>query len=210
MTHSTTTQPVGFIQFHGLTLLVVRYDDVDYVPAKPLSDLTVTDWRSARRTLELEDNVQLYGTKRIPNRLFVFRDGCFDSSNDSLKGASTSQNAEDFARNSTLCIRLDRARMYLARINTSQMRIQGNEDGADKLLALQIEWANVLHDYETKGYALKSGHKSSLSELISLIKVRDKANPAEQRWITALIEEQARDLGIDTELLSNPQSALKL
>lgn len=205
---TNTTQPVGFIHFHGLTLLVVRYEGVDYVPAKPLSDLTVTDWRSTRRTLELEDNLQLYGTKRVPNLLFVFRDGSFDSSNDSLKGASTSQNAEDFARNSTLCIRLDRAHMYLARINTSQMRVQGNEDGANKLLALQIEWANVLHNYETKGFAAKANRKTALNELFNLMKIRSSATAKEKQWLTTLIEEQALELGVSESELQDAQAAL--
>ncbi len=206
--NNQTTQPVGFINFHGLTLLVVRYQGEDYVAAKPLSDLAGLAWRKTRDTLVSGDNLQLLGTKRIPDALFLLRDGSYEASNNSLEDPSTPQNADITARNSIVCIKLDRARMYLARVNTNQMRVQGNETGADKLLALQIEWAKVLHDYETQGYALKADRKSSISELLNLIKIRDKASPQEKKWISVLISEQARALGIPESMLAEEQNDL--
>ena len=59
--------------------------------------------------------------------------------------------------------------MFLARISTANMRSKGNEDGAAAVLALQIEWAEALHAYETHGMAIKKGHREGLSELMGLI-----------------------------------------
>jgi len=77
--------------------------------------------------------------------------------------------------------------MFLARISTTQMRIHGNVAAADALLALQIEWAGVLHDYETKGVAVKKGRYTELSELL---KMRRLCNSLQERH--ALTQEIAK------------------
>ena len=170
-----TTQPVNFIRFHGLNLLVLAFEGVEYVAAQPLTDLAGMDWKGAKRNLSEDENASLYGTRRIPAPEIA-----------GSRGPS-------FPRGDMLCIRLDRARMFLARISTRQMKAQGNGEAADRLLALQIEWAKVLHDYETRGYAAKPG---ALRDLVGLMKARATTNHAGERAaLTALIAEACAALG---------------
>ena len=135
---NNTTQPVNFIRFHGLTLLVVENGGVEYTEARPLCDLAGMLWSSARRTLLAADNAVLYGTKTLtPPQIGGSR------------GTSTPQKDHEWSENGGVVhIRLDRARIFLARINTSHMKAKGNVAAAEELLNLQIEWAE-----ETKGDA---------------------------------------------------------
>lgn len=93
-------------------------------------------------------------------------------------------------------MRLDRARFFLARVNTAQIRVHGSTDTADFLLALQIEWAEALHQYETIGVAVKKGHKDTQAELATLYKLRVLAETAAERAaLSALIAESFAALG---------------
>ena len=56
-------------------------------------------------------------------------------------------------------IHLDRAYMFLTRVDTNRMRAQGNVQGADAFLVLQQEWATALHAYEIDGIAVKKERK---------------------------------------------------
>ena len=90
--------------------------------------------------------------------------------------------------------------MYLARINTNQMRVNNNEDAADSLLNLQIEWAGVLHDYETQGVAVKGGRvdarRKEENSLATLVKTRKDAFIGKERdAITRMIEDKLAELG---------------
>jgi len=58
-------QPVGFIQFHGYNLLIVRHQGVEYTEAKPVSDLCELDWRSTKRTISSAENAILYATTAL-------------------------------------------------------------------------------------------------------------------------------------------------
>ena len=187
------TKPVNFINFHGLTLLVVEHQGIDYIEAKPLCDLSGIDWRGARRALQEGDNAVLYGVQRlIPPQ---------------IAGVGGLKSPED----GVLYLRLDRARMYLARISTDRMRANGNTEGAEKVLALQTEWAQVLHRYEAHGVAIKAGRSSLLRDLIGLAKVRDgMADPRERKAFTHLLHEEMRALGLPLDTLDSPQGSLPL
>lgn len=187
-----TAQAVGLIRFHGLTLLVIEHEGVEYVPAKPFAELAGVDWKSAKRALSSGDSAVLYGTRAfLPPEIR------------GAGGASTPR--------PRLYIRLDRARMYLARINTNQMRVQGNAAGADHLLALQIEWAEVLHRYETHGIAAKAGRAGALRELHQLARTRMLVtDPRERRALTALLHAELRALGLPVDSVDDPQGELPL
>lgn len=182
------TRPVNFIHFHGLTLLVVEHAGVEYIDPKPLCELAGMQWKGARRTLSSAENTKLYGTTEL--------------SRPEIAGLGTTSCPE-----SAIHIRLDRARMFLARINTAHMKAKGNVDAADALLTLQIEWAEALHAYETTGVAVKKGHREGLSTLMGLIKVRTATtSPAERVALTALIANTFDDLG--QPLPAQPQQEL--
>jgi hypothetical protein len=86
--------------------------------------------------------------------------------------------------------------MYLARISTARMKAHGNVSAAEALLALQVEWANVLHQYETHGVAFKTSRKEARSDLIALLKSRTLTeNPRERAAVSRLIAEAFAELG---------------
>jgi hypothetical protein len=177
----TATQPVNFIRFHGLTLLVVEHEGVEYIAARPIADLCGMDWKGAKRSLKSDDNAVLYGTRALlPPRI------------DGVGEASFPQTASREA----IYIRLDRARMFLARVSTAQMRAQGNVSAADALLALQIEWAAALHAYETTGVAVKRGHHEALATALQLVKARAACADARERAVlTTMLHEVFAALG---------------
>jgi len=187
---------VNIINFHGLTLWVISYEDIEYICAKPLADLAGIDWRSAKKTLFDEDNAVLYGSKWLKHPVFA-----------SQGGAST-------PRDEGLYVRLDRSRMYLARIKTNQMKAQGKVEAAEALLNLQIEWAEALHDYETQGIAVKSSkiearRKEEIS-LTSLLKHRKEAvKHGEQEALSAMINDKLADLGYPPDAFKDPQGRLE-
>jgi hypothetical protein len=184
-----TCKPVGFIRFHGLSLLVVENCGLQYIEGKLLTDLCGINWKSAKVTIKTGDNAVLYGTKALyPPRI------------GGLGSASTPQNVEDgvmsVPRNEILFIRLDRSRIFLARVNTSHMKAQGNAAGAGWLLNLQIEWAEVLHAYETNGVAIKKGRRDDLGDLGLLYKLRGMAETnAERAALSRQIGDQHNEMG---------------
>ena len=188
-----STQPVNFINFHGLNLLVARHQGIDYVEAKPLSDLSGVDWRGARRALQEGDNARLYGVQRlIPPQIA------------GLGGLKSPDEG-------VLYLRLDRAHMYLARISTDRMRANGNTEGAEKVLALQEEWAKVLHTYETHGVVVKSSRSNALRDVLGLQKARNTCtDPRERAAFTRLLHLEMAAIGMPLAALDEPQQPLPL
>ncbi len=186
------TNPIvsGIINFHGLTLMVLHFDGVDYIYAKPLADLAGVDWRTAKKTFQEEENAVLYGTRRLKHPHFA------------AEGGASTPTPHDAG----VYIRLDRGRMYLARINTRQMKSQGNVEAAERLLALQIEWADALHKYETQGVAFKRRKVEDRGELLGLLKARSAASSAgEKDALTRMIHDNLADLGYP---VAEPQQTL--
>lgn len=195
--HPSTPQVVGIINFHGTTLWVVEQAGVEFVYAKCLSDLAGIDWRRAKKTIQDGDNAILYGTTWLEHPNFA------------------SQGGPRSPRVDGIYIRLDRARMYLARIQTSQVRAQGNVDAAEALLALQIEWAKVLHEYETNGFSRKDARLDSRRQeernLAVLVKTRREVAAGEERAaITCMIRDKLTELGYPPEQAEEAQGDLGL
>lgn len=115
-----------------MTLMVLDYNGTEYVSAQPLTRLAGINWRTARRHLETDENRTLYGIKWLPEPLISLQDVQEPLGKEASGGLKASEN-------DLLCIELHKARMYLARINTAQMRVNGDTEGADKLLVLQQE-----------------------------------------------------------------------
>ncbi len=173
---------VSVINFHGLTLPVIEADGREYLYAKPLSDLARIDWRSAKKTLQETENAVLYGSQWLNHPVFA------------AEGGTSTPTREG------LYIRLDRARMYLARINTKMMKGKGSIEAAEALLQLQIEWAEALHLYETTGEARKDvvrdRRRRDNRELREMIKTRDSTqSPEERKALTAMVQDMLRGLG---------------
>ena len=182
-----TARITDIIYFHGVTLQVITYKGIRYVPAKPLIELAGNVWRRAKETIISGDNAILYGTTTIQIQNLDIE-------------SHTSVKPIDL-----LCLQLDRIYIYLARINTNMMKAKGNVDAANSLLRLQVEWAQVLHDYETKGIATKDKNKNDTSELMNLMKLRQMANPTEKIAFTHLLHQKMTELGLP---ISNQQQDL--
>ena len=148
MQNDSSAKITDIIYFHGVTLPIITFNKVKYIPAKCLTDLAGIDWRTAKRSLLVEENVLLYAVKQFKSPVFA------------AQGGSPTTQEE------VVHIQFDRAYLYLARINTRIMKARGNVNAAEKLLQLQIEWAKVLHDYETHGVAIKN--KSQNNELMQM------------------------------------------
>lgn len=190
MTNTAPARITDIIHFHGLTLMVYSHDGVQYIAAKPLVDLAGMDWRNTKNTVQTEENAILYGTTWLNL-----------TENAPQGGLKTPQNAPQgdndvTTPNSILCFRLDRARMFLARINTSRMKSNGNVEAAEALLKLQVEWAQVLHDYETKGHASKDKSEGQEKRLINLIRTLNQTkDPHIKQMLRSRIEALSAELG---------------
>lgn len=205
-TPPTRPEPVNFIRFHGLTLLVVRHEGIDYVPLKPLCDLASIDWRNAKRACSEGDLAELYGSTLFLPPAIAGLGGDITPLATVLRGPTGGQGehktptASDSDKHATgrttLHIRLDRAYMFLARISTDRMRAHGKATAAAALLSLQKEWADVLHRYENGEAVMKPGRHDSTRELRELMKSRDSARTAEDRALfDALLRRAAAALG---------------
>lgn len=173
-----TARITDIIYFHGVTLQVITYEGTKYVTARNLVDLAGLDWRTAKRSLLDEENVLLYAVKLFKSPVIVAQGGSPTTLEDVIH------------------IQLDRAYFYLARINTKIMKAMGKVTAAEKLLHLQIEWAQVLHDYETKGFATKDKNKTDTAELMNLMKLRQMANSTEKSAFTHLLHQKMLELGL--------------
>lgn len=195
MQDSPTPAPraTSLINFQGITMVLVELQGVEYVQLKPLSDLACIDWRNTKKAIQGEDQSVLYGPRWISPPILDVAGGASTPSRDALY------------------IRFDRAHLFLARISTAQMRAQGNVAAADYLLAMQIEWAGVLHRYETQGYAAKTGRVAALRDLLHTAKIRDGiADPRERIAFTNRLHEEMRAAGLSLESLDPPQGSLPL
>lgn len=165
------------ISFHGILLTVVENEGTDYIPLKPIVEMLGTQWKTARETAYSGDNQKLYGTCELIEPAFNVLN--------TLKGTKKA-----------VFILLEAGEMYLARVNTSRLRANGNKPAAEYLLAIQKEWRQALHNYETHGFAVKS-EKQKL-EKYNLLSKLDKVNNPELKRLYA--ESLNNDYGLNIAL----------
>lgn len=183
-------QPIAslshIIFFHGINLIVRKYQNTEYVPLKPIVESIGIDWRNIKRNMENADNQQLYGAVNILSpEPDVFTGHMTQEkvvenfSNDDSEHKST----KNMQFSDLFCIRLDRVTMFLARVNTSKVRASGNESTADYLLFLQQEWADALHDYESTGIAVNKTVFDNTKQLKVLVDIYSKLTDKQQKLI---------------------------
>lgn len=139
------------IEFHGMLLTVITFENKAYVPLKPIVDMLGTKWDSVRKSVFYGDNPEIYGTEWLKTPEF--------NELEPFKGSKKAVH-----------ILLEATETFLMKTDTNRIRAKGNEKTADYLLALQKEWRKALHDYETKGIAFKA---SKGSDLVKLDKIKD-------------------------------------
>lgn len=217
------TRAVSVFDFHGMTLIVAENGGKRYVEAKPLGDLLGMKWRTLRETVQAGDNPILYGTKRLIPPVFnvvVQKNSQVNESEidvsgpprgplDPVSGGSdASPETDNTSENGALFILFERVQMFLARVNTTQMRVQGNVSGANFLLALQIEWAQVLHLYEAGQDVSKKSRKDDQALMANLMKTRVLAKPCELAAFDRMVRDAMADMGYSAGL--DPQQDLPL
>lgn len=204
---SIQATPVTFIDFHGMKLLVVENDGKRYVEVKPLGDMVGLDWRTLRDGVQRDDGAILFGTRRLLPVVFNVVPDCVDESiavSGGLKppldpGLTTTEGdsqTENGPKKGVLHILFERVQMFLAQINTSRVRANGNENAANYLLALQIEWAQVLHKYDMGQSVAVKAQRDGVAELEKLAKLRTlMVTTAEKDAASVLIREAYANLG---------------
>lgn len=231
------TRAVSFFHFHGMTMIVAEHQGKRYVEAKPFGDLLGMKWRSLRDTVQAGDNAILYGAKRLLPPVFnvctdtsIRVDTVKQGSNlglpakneaeidvlgptggpldPDLSGSDGRQEPENTSENGVLFILFERVQMFLARVNTSNMRVKGNVTGANYLLALQIEWAQVLHGYEAGDVVSKKARMDEQARLSNLMKTRELARPCEQAAFDRMLRDAMAEMGYPIDL--DPQQTLPL
>ena len=192
-------RPVSLLPFHGLMLTVLEAQGTQYIPFRPVVGLLGLDWKMARRTATRAENAELYDLQELeclpvdtylgePEAVEALVSGEICPATDDSAASQEANLGYKYPEKSLLttqlCIRLERVYIYLARVNTAQMRSHGKEDAADWLLAMQKEWASALYQYETHGIAVKAGQHKSLKDLFVM---RQHASGEERERLTFLI-----------------------
>ena len=120
------------IAFGDAILPVVECDDgIKRVPLKPIVEQVGAQWKGQSRKVEKGKYLfRRLGIKVTP-----------------LKWGDKPH----------ICIRIDRVTAYLNTLNPENIRAMGNHDAADWLESKHTEWDDVLHLYETNGFASKQG-----------------------------------------------------
>jgi hypothetical protein len=202
------TRAVSFFEFHGMTLLVAEHQGKRYVEAKPLSDLIGLAWRATRQTIQADDNLILYGTKRLAPAVFnVFPDTSIRA--EAVVGPSEGGDAtENESSGGVLHILFERIQMFLSRVNTGQLRGKGNREAANYLLSLQIEWAQVLHKYEAGDVVSKKSRRDDAGLVANLMKTRSLAKPCESAAFDLMVRDAMAEMGYPAGI--DPQQDLPL
>lgn len=188
----------GQVDFEGMTLNVYRYQNQKYVKLRPIVEMLGLTWKHARETVFSADNSDLYGVNQFissPTDTFFGEQGQF----------SPPYGGENEVSKLPVCILLERVEIYLARVSTARMRANGKEKAADKLLALQKEWAKVLHLYNAGETVGKGTDKRTLVSLVNA--VGNVKNPARRQALEQIIDDELEAMGY---VVKDPQQTLPI
>lgn len=195
-TQTELAKQVGQVDFEDMTLNVYRYQNEQYVQLRPIVEMLGLTWKHARETVFSADNADLYGVNQFissPTDAYLGEQGQF----------SPPYGGENEVSKLPVYILLERVEMYLARVNTGRMRANGKEKAANKLLALQKEWAKVLHLYNTGHTVGKTTDKRLLVSMIkTLPTIKD---PVRRQAIEQMVDDDLKNLGY---IVEDPQGDL--
>ncbi len=178
-------RPVDLINFYQMPMLVIEYNNEQYIKLRPVVEMLELVWKRARENVLTDENKALFGVKTlniVPTDVYL--------SEQALNSAP--YGAENQGSKGDIYILLNRVHLYLARVQTAQMRANGNETGADRLLTLQKEWGDTLYRYETTGVAIKKSQHSTLKDLFAM---KRNATSEQKQRIDLLIAQELNDIG---------------
>lgn len=170
------------IEYAGLQLQIAKNTNgEDVTPLKPISDLFGLKWEIQRKKVTETDFYRSYFGTCTP-----------------LMGGAGGQNREQ------TCILLSRVAAFLMTINPERVQANGNEAGAEFLIAKLNEWADALHDYEELGVAVNKHHLGAaqlelarINSFTRLISIKNRTeSKADRQGITSLQAVLAAQIGI--------------
>jgi len=191
---TTTTaraEAVGFIRFHGLTLMSVSHAGKEYVPVRPICELIGIDWKTQKNVLDAPYGRKMYGT-------------CWLIS-PKINGFS------ELKLQKNCHIRVNRVEAFLLSPNPKRIEANGNAEAARWLMALHHEWADALHAYETHGIAVKPGRTNKPRELLQWARLRNQLSDLnDRRIVDQIIHDELAALGLPANTLDDAQFPLPL
>lgn len=202
------------ITYAGILVRVVKYQGVEYVLLKTISDAIGVDWRRQRQ--------KVIDSPWLRRRLGVIEadllaetensGGDMSTSNGDSGGHMSTSSGDSGgdvpASNPTyglpIYIRLDRVAAFLGTINPDKVRAAGNLSASEYLESKISEWDDALHDYEELGVAINLNHAKNLDvtgrqfmRVASMLKTKAQLKEAKERQLMdAMIAQAAEDLGI--------------
>lgn len=180
------------ITYAGILVRVVKYQGVEYVLLKTISDAIGVDWRRQRQ--------KVIDSPWLRRRLGVIEADLL---------AETENSGGDVpASNPTyglpIYIRLNRVAAFLGTINPDKVRAAGNLSASECLESKISERDDALHDYEELGVAINLSHAKNqdvterqFMRVASILKTKAQLKEAKERQLMdAMIAQAAEDLGI--------------
>lgn len=174
------------LEFAQVVLPVVKFEGLNMVPLKPVSDLFGLNWKSQREKMTGEWQKELFNTSLLPVNLAAGRT--------SRPGIGVADQAREM-----LCIRLDRVEAFLFSINPLKVQAAGNADGAAYLKGKIKEWSDLMHEFEQQNGAyagdISRARSRDLRDFIALHKAKKEATDEDRAVFAGLIKQQAALLG---------------
>lgn len=202
------------ITYAGILVRVVKYQGIEHVLLKTVSDAAGVLWNNQRR--------KVLDSQWLRRRLGVIEadllavdensGGDIPPSNSESGTDISSSNGDSGTDTLTsngsaglpIYIRLDRVAAFLQTINPDKVRAAGNVSSAEHLESKISEWDDALHDYEELGFAVNLNHVRNQEatgrqcmRVASLLKIKAQLPDQKERCLMdALIAKSANGLGI--------------
>lgn len=205
---------VMYITYAGILVRVVKFNGVEYVLLKTISDAVGVDWKRQRqKVIDSQWLRRRLGVIEADLLAETANSGGHMSTSNGDSGGHISPSDSDFVgdispSNSTaglpIYIRLDRVAAFLGTINPDKVRGAGNESAAEHLESKISEWDDALHDYEELGFAINLNHAKSQESLrkqrasfAQMIGVKNRTPSQNDRQaLSMVIGQMANELGI--------------
>ena len=194
---------VLYITYAGILVRVVKFNGVEYVLLKTISDAVGVQWANQRK--------KVLGSQWLRRRLGVIEADLLAESENSGEDilTSNSDSGTDISTSNPtygvpIYIRLDRVAAFLGTINPDKVRAAGNLSASEHLESKISEWDDALHDYEELGFAINLNHAKSQESLrkqrasfAQMIGVKNRTPSQNDRQaLSMVIGQMANELGI--------------
>lgn len=206
---------VLYITYAGILVRVVKFNGVEYVLLKTISDAVGVQWANQRKkVLDSQWLRRRLGVieadllAEIANSGGDITPSTVDSGTD-ISTSNVDSGTDILTSNPTygvpVYIRLDRVAAFLGTINPDKVRAAGNIPASEHLESKISEWDDALHDYEELGFAINLNHAKSQESLrkqrasfAQMIGVKNRTpSQNDRKALSLVIGQMADELGIN-------------